>query len=119
MEAARSQFAVKLLPSLTDFAFLMPMAFLFGRMDGVKTLLGDGDTGWHVRTGEWILANRQVPHQDIFSYTRAGQPWFAWEWFSDILFGWLHQHAGMAAVVLASIAIVCVTSVLLFRLLLL
>ena len=36
---ARSQFAVKLLPSLADFAFLMPMAFLFGRMEGVKTLI--------------------------------------------------------------------------------
>lgn len=118
MDAPKPHFAVRLLPSLTDVAFLMPIAFLFLRMGGAAGMLGDGDTGWHVRTGEWILANGQVPHQDIFSYTRAGQPWFAWEWISDILFGWLQQHAGMAAVVLASIAIVCVTSVLLFRLLL-
>ena len=45
MEASRSQFAVKLLPSLKDFAFLMPIVFLFGRMDGVKTLLSDCHTG--------------------------------------------------------------------------
>ena len=66
-----SQFAIKLLPSLTDFAFLMPIVFLFGRMDGVKTLLSDCDTGWHIRTGEWIVANHRVPTHDIFSYLQA------------------------------------------------
>ena len=44
--------AVRLLPSMTDVAFLMPAAFLFLRMEGATTMLGDGDTGWHVRTGE-------------------------------------------------------------------
>ena len=67
MEARRSQFAIKLLPSLADFAFLVPIAFLFGRMNGVKTLLSDCDTGWHIRTGEWILQNHAIPHTDLFS----------------------------------------------------
>ena len=118
MAALKPQFAVRLLPSLTDVAFLLPIAFLFLRMGGATGMLGDGDTGWHVRTGEWILANGRIPHQDIFSYTRAGQPWFAWEWLWDVMFAWLHQRGGMAAVVLASILIVCVTSALLFRLVL-
>ena len=43
MATARSQFAVKLLPSLADFAFLMPIAFLFGRLGGAQALLGDDD----------------------------------------------------------------------------
>ncbi|HXA06394.1 MAG TPA: hypothetical protein VNY30_16230 [Bryobacteraceae bacterium] len=116
MDAPKPHFAARLLPSLTDAAFLMPIAFLFLRMGGATGMLGDGDTGWHVRTGEWILANGRVPHEDIFSYTRAGQPWFAWEWLWDVVFGWLHQRAGMEAVILASVAVVCLTSVLLFRL---
>jgi hypothetical protein len=116
MDAPKPHFAVRLLPSLTDVAFLMPLAFLFLRMDGAKSMLGDGDTGWHVRTGEWILANHRIPSQDIFSYTKAGQPWFAWEWLWDMAFAWLHQRGGMAAVVLSSMFIVCLTSVLLFRL---
>ena len=62
----------------------MPLAFLFGRMNGVKTLLGDCDTGWHIRTGEWILANHQAPMRDMFSFSKPGDPWFAWEWLSDI-----------------------------------
>jgi hypothetical protein len=116
MDAPKPHFVVRLLPSLTDVAFLMPLAFLFLRMGGAPAMLGDGDTGWHVRTGEWILANRRVPMQDLFSYTKAGQPWFAWEWLWDVAFAWMHQHGGMAAVVLSCMLVLCCTSVLLFRL---
>src|SRR5215468_6029452 len=103
MEAARAKFAVRFLPSLTDFAILMPMAFLFGRMNGVKTLLGDCDTGWHIRTGEWILANGWVPMRDIFSFSKAGAPWYAWEWLSDVLFAKITQFGGLQALVVFAI----------------
>ena len=106
---APSQFAVKLLPSLADFAFLAPMAFIFGRMDGVKTLLSDCDTGWHIRTGEWIIANGWVPLHDIFSFTKPGAPWFAWEWLSDVFFAGLNALGGLQAVALFAILILSAT----------
>ena len=109
-------FVARFLPSLTDVAFLMPLMFLYIKLAGSRSLLGDGDTGWHIRTGEWILANHAVPHTDIFSYSRPGAPWFAWEWLWDVLFALLHQQWGMPAVVLASSLVLCVTSALLFRL---
>jgi hypothetical protein len=116
MEAQRSQFAVKLLPSLADFAFLMPIVFLFGRMEGVQTLLSDCDTGWHIRTGEWIVAHHGVPARDIFSFSRAGDAWYAWEWLSDVLFAWLNSRGGLAAVALFSMVLISLTCLLLFRL---
>ena len=58
-------------------------------------MLGDGDTGWHVRIGEWILAHGQVPRQDMFSFTKPGQPFFAWEWLWDVGAAWLHQRWGL------------------------
>jgi len=106
---ARSQFAVKLLPSLADFAFLMPIVFLFGRMDGVRTLLSDCDTGWHIRTGEWIIANGWVPMRDIFSFSKPGSPWFAWEWLSDVLFARLNGMGGLQAVVMFTVVMLSVT----------
>src|SRR5215469_1362277 len=106
----------RFLPSLTDLAFLMPLIFLFVKLNGARTLLADGDTGWHIRTGEWILAHHQVPHTDFFSFSRNGQPWFAWEWLSDVLMAMVHQRWGLAGVVLASLAIICLTSAALFRL---
>jgi hypothetical protein len=106
---ARSQFAVKLLPSLADFAFLTPIVFLFGRMEGVKTLLSDCDTGWHIRTGEWIIANGWVPLRDIFSFTKPGAPWFAWEWLSDVHFAKLNALGGLQALVMFAILMLSVT----------
>ncbi len=108
---------VRLLPSLTDLAFVLPVLLLFTRMGGAKTLLGDGDTGWHVRTGQWIFAHHAVPHLDLFSFTKPDAPWFAWEWLSDVALAWLHMHGGLAWVVIASILLICLTSALLFQIL--
>jgi hypothetical protein len=104
------------MPSFADLAFLMPLVFLFGRMEGARSLLGDGDTGWHVRTGEWILDHGRVPDRDLFSFTRPGQPWYAWEWLWDAAFGWLHRHAGMAAVVWVNALLIALATALLYRL---
>lgn len=112
----RFRAAMRLFPSLTDVAFLMPIVFLFTRMNGAKSMLGDGDTGWHVRTGEWILANGHVPRQDMFSFTKSGQAWYAWEWLWDVCFAWLYHHGAMASVVAASILVLCTTFALLYRL---
>ncbi len=116
MRRLRFSLLPRLMPSMTDLAFLMPLVFLFGGMHGAQTLLGDGDTGWHLRTGQWILAHGRVPDRDIFSFTRSGQPWFAWEWLWDVIFGWLHLRAGMAAVVLGNSLVLALTFALLFRL---
>jgi hypothetical protein len=113
---SRPQLAVKFLPSLADFAFLMPIAFLFGRMAGVKTLLSDCDTGWHIRTGEWIIQNGWVPARDIFSFSKPGAPWFAWEWLSDVLFAKLNAWGGLQLVVMFAILMLSATFVCLFLL---
>lgn len=105
----RPKFVVKFLPSLADIAFLMPIVFLFGRMNGVKTLLSDCDTGWHIRTGEWILAHGGVPMRDMFSFSKAGSPWYAWEWLSDVFFAKLNQFGGLQAVVIFAILLLCCT----------
>ena len=47
-------------------------------------LLNDGDTYWHIRAGEWMLAHRAVLRSDVFSYTMAGAPWHTQEWLAEI-----------------------------------
>jgi len=116
MENRGSQFAIKWLPSLADFAFLTPIALLFGRLDGVKTLLGDCDTGWHIRTGEWIISNHLVPTHDVFSFSKPGDVWFAWEWLSDVVFAGLNGMWGLRGVVLLSILLLSATFAALFLL---
>ena len=71
--------------------------FLF---QGYTAFFRDSDAGWHTRIGETILASRQFPRTDPYSFSRAGQPWFAWEWFSDVVTGAIHQAAGLRGVAL-------------------
>ena len=107
---------VRLLPSMTDVAFLLPLMLLFCGLAGVRTLLGDGDTGWHIRIGQWILAHGQVPREDMFSFTMPGKPFFAWEWLWDVSAAKLYQHGGLGAVVLASLLVISLSTALLYRL---
>jgi hypothetical protein len=87
-----------LVPSLVDVFFCVLMLAAFLRPSGLQALLVDGDTGWHIRTGELVLSAGHVPRVDPFSFTRAGQPWFAWEWASDVIFALLWRWKGVAAV---------------------
>jgi hypothetical protein len=109
------KFITRFFPSLTDFAFLAPLVLLFTLMDGTRTLLSDGDTGWHIRAGDWILANGRIPTTDFFSFTQSGKPWFAFEWLWDVLFALLHRQGGMAAVLAVSVCLICLTFALLYR----
>ncbi len=103
-------------PSFADLIFAALIAWLFiFSLKGWNSLLGDGDTGWHIRTGEWILANHQVPYRDLFSYTKPEAPWFAWEWGADILFALLHSCGGLPLLVFFSGFILVATSIITMR----
>ena len=71
--------------------------FLF---QGYRSLFRDSDAGWHIRTGEAILETGRLPRADPYSFTRRGQPWFAWEWLADAATGAVHRMAGLGGVAL-------------------
>jgi hypothetical protein len=104
-----------LVPSHPDWLFAALIVWLFVAGSGWQVLLADGDTGWHIRTGEAILAARQAPHADPFSFTRPGAPWCAWEWLSDVLFALAWRAAGLKGVVLLAGAVIALSFTLLFR----
>lgn len=98
---ASNPWGLRAIPSFADCFFLAVLIWLFlAGATGWKALLMDGDTGWHIRTGEFILDHRLIPDKDIFSYSKPGQPWFAWEWLSDVCFAVLFRWAGLKGVVL-------------------
>jgi hypothetical protein len=91
-------------PSLFDLIVVALPIWFFGLADGgTGLLLSDGDTGWHTRTGDWILQNRSFVHGDMFSFTKPGEPWFAWEWLTDVLFSSLHATAGVKGILMFGI----------------
>jgi hypothetical protein len=60
--------------------------------------LNDGDTFWHIEAGRWTLAHGGPPHTDPFSYTYAGAPWVAHEWFAEVLMALAFGAAGLKGV---------------------
>ena len=104
---------LRLAPSLPDLFFALLLMARFGRPDAWQALLRDGDTGWHIRTGEYIL-DRGVPVHDLFSFSRSGQPWYAWEWLSDLIFGQIHRWWGLPGVAALGALLVCLPAALLF-----
>jgi hypothetical protein len=64
----------------------------------MQTLFRDSDSGWHIRNGEAILRDGQVPQRDPFSFSKPAQPWFAWEWLADITMAKLHEWDGPRAI---------------------
>lgn len=74
----------------------------------------DPDVWWHLRTGEYIAAHRTIPHADPFSYTRAGAPWVAHEWLTDLGLYGIYRSAGWGGLIVVFAAIVAASFLVLF-----
>jgi hypothetical protein len=109
-EGARPTVGVLRVPCGAVLALIVPAALLYWQLGGPSSLLSDPNTGVHVRAGEWILAQRAVPKQDLFSFAIAGREWCDWEWLSDALYALLYHLHGLAAIAAFGLALLCLTS---------
>jgi hypothetical protein len=107
---------LRLLPSITDIAFLLPLYVAFALQGGARALLRDAGTALHILTGDWILAHHAVPQQDLYSFTKVGSPWWDWEWAWDIGAALIHRRFGLSGVVVANCLVLSLVFALLFRL---
>jgi hypothetical protein len=95
------------LAAVLAVATLFYCLFVFG---AGSQLFRDSDAGWHIRTGEWILSHRALPPADLYSFSKAGQPWFAWEWGSDVLLGLAHRADGLRGVTAQMVLVIAACS---------
>ena len=86
------------LPSIADIFFLCP--FLLLTLKSGHSLLNDADTGYHIRTGEYIIKNFSVPRFDIFSSITPPLPWVAHEWLSEVIMALVHRFSGLTGIVI-------------------
>nr|MBK9651164.1 hypothetical protein [Bacteroidota bacterium] len=80
---------------------------------GIK-LFREPDLWWQLRTGEWIIANGQVPHVDTFSFTANGTPWVNIKWGFEVMAALFTKLAGVENLYLIQ---ACVNLLVLFFLL--
>jgi hypothetical protein len=103
------------IPSIADMLFCVILLF-FSFSDN-SGLLGDGDTGYHIRAGQYIIQTLSVPKTDVFSFHTPPLPWTAHEWLSEVIMAVVHDSAGLSGVVAFFAVLLACTITLLFKIL--
>ncbi|MEP7363311.1 MAG: hypothetical protein ABI972_08655 [Acidobacteriota bacterium] len=97
-------------------AALLTLVYLMLLFDGGHRLFRDSDSGWHIRTGEHILASAALPRVDTYSFGKPGAKWVAWEWGADVAMGAMHRFGGLGAVAWVYMAAIALCTWLWFQL---
>lgn len=61
--------------------------------------ISDPDFWWHLKTGEYIVENRSIPHTDIFSTLRLGSEWVTHEWLSEVFMYGVFRALGFGGLI--------------------
>lgn len=102
-----------ILPRIQDILFVTLL--LSASLQGASMLNTDGDIGRHITIGNYILENRRIPTQDIFSHTMTGERLVPHEWLAQLIFGGIHELSGLGGVVFLVSFIIAVTFALTYR----
>lgn len=90
---------------LPAWAWFGLCAFALVLAAGSRALL-DNDTQWQIAVGQWILKDHAFPHVDVYSFSRAGEPWISTSWLSQVIFAGSFDVAGWAGpVVLTALGV--------------
>ncbi|MDD4910635.1 MAG: tetratricopeptide repeat protein [Candidatus Omnitrophica bacterium] len=98
----------------TEFALgAAALAFLFALLYlNMLIQSRDPDIWLHLKTGEYIVQNRAVPQEDIFSSTVSGKEWIDHSWLVQVIFYSVFHLSGINSV--ASLCAVIVLLAFLF-----
>ncbi len=91
------------------WAVVVPVGF------GYRLLNSDGDLARHLRLGEVMLNQHALLRQDVFSFTRAGQPFIPFEYGSELIYATAYRVAGLAGVAVLAGLVLALTYALVAR----
>jgi len=52
-----------------------------------------------IKTGEYVVKNKKIPQQDIYSYTNKGNRWYCNMWLSGVIFYEIYKRTGIKGLV--------------------
>ncbi len=107
--------AAIIVPSISNIVFVSVLFVLI--LGSGSGLLGDGDTGYHIRTGESILQTWRVPSRDPYSFHYPPLNWTAHEWLSELVMAAFFKMYGLTGVVIFFALLLAVTHWLLYKVL--
>lgn len=95
-------------PSVADLAFIF-IAPIFAIAGAVRLTQSDGDLAAHIRMGEHIVREHEVPATSLASYTAALDPLVAPAWLSEVIFACLYRLGGLPLIAVTTGIIVALT----------
>src|SRR5512144_395645 len=79
--------------------------------------LCDSDTYWQTAVGQWSLDHHALPRVDIYSFTKAGEPWASSSWLAQVLYATSYNVAGWTGPVVLAAGCIAATFALLTHIL--
>ncbi len=71
--------------------------------------LVDTDIFWHLKTGQIIFSTHRVPHQDLYSFTRAGKEWIDAQGLFQLILYSLYRFSGYTGMILFGAMLTAIT----------
>src|SRR6266850_4126631 len=75
----------------------------------------DPDFWWHLRTGQYLVETRSIPHSDIFSAVFFGKEWITHEWLSEVFIYSVYRAVGFAGLIVTFSLIITAGFTLVYR----
>ena len=69
----------------------------------------DPDFWWHLKTGQYLVETRSIPHTDIFSTVRLGSEWIAHEWGSEVFIYSIYRALGYGGLIIAFAILIAIS----------
>jgi hypothetical protein len=82
-----------------SFAWVFQLYILFYAFLFASRPISDADFWFHLKTGQYVFQNGQVPHTEIFSFTYNGIPWVAHGWLAGTFFYGVYSALGLYALI--------------------
>jgi hypothetical protein len=73
--------------------YSLAACFLLAALLGTRVLF-DPDLGFHLKAGQWIVQNHQVPSKDTFTYTVSDHDYLDIQWLYQVLLYTLYCVGG-------------------------
>jgi tetratricopeptide (TPR) repeat protein len=95
--------------------FILSLFILISALSLIKISLQDNDLWFHIKAGEYIFNNHQIPKENIFAYTESTGLWVDHSWLFQILVFLINRHFGPQGLCLLRFLIVLSIFFLLYR----
>ena len=78
---------------------LIVFVFFIIIFTGAARPITDPDFWWHLKTGQYLVETKSIPHTDIFSSLHYGKEWVTHEWLSEVFIYSMYSSLGYGGLI--------------------